>query len=69
MQHGRRILWVELCADIPALIWNFDYLHKVGGWVDAHALHALLFVLLLIGIVELIAMAMALPYEELRVES
>jgi hypothetical protein len=51
---------VELRTDIPSLFWYLDYLDKIGGRVDTHALHTSGFVFFLVFIVELIAMAMAL---------
>ena len=60
MQDRRRILWVELGSDVPALVGNLDNFHEVGGGIDAHALHAGPLVLLLILVVELVAMAVAL---------
>ena len=59
---------MELRADIPFLFWDFDNLHKVGGRVDTHALHAIRLIFVFIGIVELVAVPMALP-DELTVDS
>ena len=60
MQHRRRVFWMELRTDIPALLRYLDYLHKVGGRIDAYTLHASLLVFFLVFIVELVTMAMAL---------
>ena len=51
---------MELGADVPAFVWYLDNLNEVCRRIDAHALHACLLVFFLIGIVELIAMAMPL---------
>ena len=59
MEHGGRVLGVELRADVPAFVWHLYYLHEVGGGVDAYALHPLCFIRSFIGIVELIAMPVA----------
>ena len=55
---------MELSADVPALFRDFDNLHEVSGGVDTHTLHAVRFVLVLIGIIELIAMTMTLLYRK-----
>ena len=62
MEYGRRILRVELRADVPAFVRNLDDFHQIGGGIDAYTLHALRFVLVLILVVELIAVAVALTY-------
>ena len=62
VQYCRRILWMELRADVPALLWYLDDFHQIGGGIDAYTLHALRFVLVLILVVELIAVAVALTY-------
>ena len=51
---------MELGADIPLLIGYLDNLYEVGGRIEAHTLHAVIFKRLLIGIIELVTMAMAL---------
>ena len=64
MEHRGRIFGVKLGADVPALLGYLDNLDEVGGGVDAYTLHASPFVLFLIGIVELIAVAVALADEQ-----
>jgi hypothetical protein len=51
---------VELRADIPSFPRDFHNLYEVGGRVDSHTLHAILFILFLILVVKLIAVAVAL---------
>ena len=60
MQHRRGIFRMELRADVPALVWDLDNLHEVGGRVNTHALHTIRLIFVFIGIVELIAMSMSL---------
>jgi hypothetical protein len=51
---------MELRADVPAFLWDFDNLHKVGGRVDTHALHTVRLIFVFIGVVEFIAMPVPL---------
>ena len=46
---------MKLRADIPAVVRYLDYLYQVCRRIDAHALHAALFVAVAIGVVELVA--------------
>ena len=65
IEDSRAVLRMELCADVPALLGNLNYLNKIGSRIDTYTLHAMGFELFLILIVELIAMAMALTDEGL----
>ena len=65
IEHSRRILRMELSADIPFLLRDLNYLYQVGCRVDTYTLHAVILELLLVLVVELIAMAMTLLDENL----
>ena len=65
MQYRRGVFRMELRTDIPTLIGDLNNLHKVRGRVDTHTLHALRLIFRLIGIVELIAMAMTFLYQRI----
>ena len=60
MEHGGGVFGMKLSAYVPLVGGNLHYLHKVGGGIDAHTLHACRLEICLILIVELIAMAMTL---------
>ena len=51
---------MELSAYIPAFLGYLDNLHQVDGGVDTHAFHTFRFVFVRIGVVELIAVTVAL---------
>ena len=59
---------MELSTYVPALFGYLDDFNQVGGWVDAHALHALGLVLVSVGIVELVTVTVSLLDGELSVE-
>ena len=61
MQHRRRVFGVELGTYVPLLLRNLYYLYQVSSGVDTYTLHTVLLVFLLVFVVELIAMAVALP--------
>ena len=65
MEHRRTVFGVKLRADIPAMRRHLDNLHKVGIGVCANALHTILLEVGTVGVVELIAVAVALFNYEL----
>ena len=60
VEHAGAVFWVELRADIPVLVGYLYYLHEVSGGVKTYTFHAGCLVFIPIGIVEFIAMAVAL---------
>ena len=57
MKHRGGILGMELSADEPAMVRNFDNLNQAALRVRPYALHAVFLVFVLIMVVELIAVA------------
>ena len=58
-QHRRTVLWMKLRTYVPAFVRYLYYLHEIVLGIDAHARHALRFILVSIGIVKLIAVTVA----------
>ena len=58
---------MELYADIPRMVLQFDDLHQSGVGIEARAYHAGVLKLAAIGMVELIAVTMTLGDEEFAV--
>ena len=62
VQYGTAVFGVELGSDKPFQGGYLYYLHQVRFRIDARTLHAGRFILCLICVVELIAVAVALLY-------
>ena len=62
VQYGTAVFGVELGSDKPFQGGYLYYLHQVRFRIDARTLHAGCFILCLICVVELIAVAVALLY-------
>ena len=60
VEYGRRVLRMELCADVPLQGRYLNNFHKVSIRIDSNALHASLLICLFVRIVELITVTMTL---------
>ena len=60
MKHGAAVFRVKLCADKPAVGRYLDYLNEIAVRVVTHTMHAVALKLVHVGVVKLIAVAVAL---------